>query len=589
MSLRQRLTRHGRYLSAAAAGVGLLACLPEYQPKQAGDDDFVVKADSPEAVGESVEWIYVTSESAPPEMQCGVVLEALKRENSCKGPLCSHAITLGKDWIKGCLKYTPDGAPTVRAMVTKLEDQPSVGIRPCDQQGERLLENGCKSGSTCKAEVQTWATKCSGEISSPLVVSMVQIGTAQKLGKSKLEVDSRSCDDLAKPVREGADCALGTPCAKPLEDVELLRRRCTDQGIGVPIRDAIAMQSITAGAGQFGNAVPFTGPVKPITDREAQLPLSDGSGAILLVCERRTVDVEQYLDVRKSCNEGEILLAILDAGPKPPVIRMAKLDYFGDEDLLSRAPSLQVDGETALRERKIETAFKAELADVAKAGKGDVKAGLVKLVEVLTKYRRVIRNTDTGSAALQARDESLVPLFTELGKLKSKKATNKLSGNRFVTYVRRSTVLALSDVTSEGEVEIRAVNPAASFDLREHLPKAMAAYVDAMDKKIKRADKKKFPDSVVAVFVAKASEHAVTCANSESALLKSENMEMACAAKMKNCDEKLILDDSARAKAQTAAEAAYTKIWMNLATVSPARRTQSLGGATEIGCRAPWW
>lgn len=580
--------RRGKW-AIILTGLALAACLPEYQPKQAGDDDFVLRRDSPKAVGDSVEWLYVADESTPPEKQCGVTLKAVQGEESCRGPLCVHAVRLSQDWLRGCSKHLPDGVPQVKGIVKKIGEQPSVGIRPCDQEGSALLEKGCKTEEGCQEQIQKWVTRCGGEVGSPLVARMIQVSAAQKLGKARLRVDSRSCDALAEPVRKGANCSLGTPCAKPLDAADLLRKRCTDVGIPVSVSDAVAIQSITAGAGQFGGPVPVKGEPKSITDRDAKLPLSDGSGAILMLCDRRTLSVSQYLDVRRSCTEGDMLLAILDRGSEPPTVRMAKLDYFGDDDMLSRAPSLKVDGEAPIRERKTESALRRELTEAGTLGKRDVKAGLVKLIEVLTKYRRVIRNSESGSSALQSRDRLLVTLFLELGKLKSKKATARLSGNRFVTYIRRSTVLALSDVTPEGEVEIRASNPASSFDLRAHLPKAMAAYTDALEAKIKAADKKRYPASVVSVFLGKAADHATTCADAQTSLLKSENMEILCAARMEKCADSEILRDSAREKAQTDAEAAYTKIWMNLASVPEDQRKTALKAAANAGCRAPWW
>lgn len=583
-----------RRFMLSAVALGAVACLPEYQPRQADEVDTVAggPAELEKPVGESVEWLYVADESATPSAQCKQVLTAMKAEDTCKGALCKHALRLGADWVRECAELVPDGTATVRGVMTKLKEQGPRGFTECDQQATDFIEKGCKSELTCEQEAQGWATRCSGAIGSPLVVRMVRLSLATKLGKTRLKLDARGCSDLAQPVREDADCIVGTPCANAVEKVDLLRTRCIDAGLGVSPSDAVAVFSIVAGAGQWAEPILLAPDPQPLAGDDVRVPLADGSGAVLLLCNRRPKDVGDYLKIRKSCKEGEIFLAKIDPEGDEPRAFLTQLDYFGDEHYFTRLPSLVVTDEIALRDQDAARELKNALSQAVGLSRGTSKEkkleARAKLMEALVTHLGRIRKSDVFKDQLTGRDAELVPIFAELGKQKHKAARKPPPGG-LVPFVRRGEYYAFADVKEDGEIEFGAKTLAAALDLSKLLPKSMAAYGEELLPRIKQVNKERFPSQMARPYVARAKEHAITCGKAAARLEESEKMEVVCGARQQKCDEDVVLDDDGLEETREEAAQAYLEAHLNAASVPSAHRKAADAAIEKSKCRAPWW
>src|SRR4051812_9318258 len=66
----------------------------------------------------TAEWLYATRDfSGDRKAECTAVLDWVKNEAECAGPLCVHARDLSTEWVQRCVKLVPASSDEVRELI----------------------------------------------------------------------------------------------------------------------------------------------------------------------------------------------------------------------------------------------------------------------------------------------------------------------------------------------------------------------------------------------------------------------------------------------------------------------------------------
>jgi len=570
------------------SSLGALVSLSCAAPPPAADAPAVAAAASaPEP--QSSEWLYAT-DGVPGgrKGECRAVVERLEKEASCKGALCSHGAALAKDWLRVCKSLTPELAGAVEERASQLAKSAAQQAAPCESEVERLLTQGC-DGEACGAKAQAWATRCS-EWSTPLVVRMLEV-RVERGGGERLRLDARGCPELLAQVRKAGACTQQFACQDGFPAIDTYRARCVAAG-GAPSPTAGVLElAVRAGAAQSLEplAIAETGKLDP-----ALVPLGfeDGSGAVVMTCGQRATSVEAYLALRKSCADGELVLARRFDGPKGPVLRVGRLPHLGDAAFLTGFPSLRVEGEPRARYQAALPGFLAAVDQAARAASDPkrVTEATRAFVAALNDNIDAVRNSSAFETALKEKDATLVPLFAGIGEAKRKLFQGDLPTGKLAPGMQRGKSYPLADVDAQGRVRLGAVTVAASVELGDLFPKADAAYQERLSGRWKLLEKKRLGQNEANRLSQTADAEASRCGQAMKAVEGSEKSILDCAFGIEVCDEAKIVGAVQKSmQARKDAELAWPKATLALASLARDQRAGAEKAAELAGCREPWW
>lgn len=538
---------------------------------------------------QSSEWLYAT-EGVPGgrKGECQSLAPRLEKESGCKGALCAHGAALAKDWLRVCKAVTPELESAVLRHAGELEKKAKAPPAPCEQDVERLLQSGCK-GEDCAEGAQAWATRCA-EWSTPLVVRMLEV-MVERGGGERTKIDGRGCAALLADVHKAGACAQQFACQDGIPAIETYRARCVSAARPISQTAAVLELAVRAGASPSVAPLPLAvnGKLDPAL---VPLPLEDGSGAVLMTCGKRATSVAAYLELRKSCSDGELVLARRFEGPKGAELRVGRLPFLGDAAFLTGFPSLRVEGEPKARYQAALPPFLAsvDLAAKTAADPKQLPDALRILIAAIDKNIDAVRNSADFEDALKQRDAAMTSLFAGLGAAKRKVLHGDLSAGKLVPAMLRGKHHPLADVDAEGRARLGAVTAAASIELADFFPKADAAYQEALAGRWKLVEKKKVGAQESGRLALVADAEGSRCGQAMKAVEASEKALIACAFGIETCDEaKVVAAVQKAAEARRDAEASWPKSVLALASLSREQRIGAEKAVELAGCREPWW
>ncbi|MCC6214109.1 MAG: hypothetical protein IT376_04530 [Polyangiaceae bacterium] len=563
----------------------LLSCGPPEPPPRTPRAR--ARAAAPPQGPDSAEWLFATEGVRGGRVaECERVFEVLQGEASCKHALCRRAERLASDWLRACRQAPAEQSEQVRQLSVDAAERATTPATPCEEEVLELLRTGCPRKGSCQAIAQSWATRCGATEGTPLVLRMLEVAVERSRdGAGRVRLDPRSCDQLQGAVVEAARCTDTSACEAGLEAVATFEDRCGEAGAPPPLAIALARAKLRDGAGHDVPPTPVTR--APLTGALAGLPLADGSGAVFRACDATPVNVGEYVQARAACADGVVVVARVFGAGEEARLRLARIPHPGDEVFRARYSALAVGGEAELREQE---AARALLRDLDAAIVAAPAAGAALVVEALARHAGALRRWEGARAALAARDGRLEPIFSELGRRKHAWLGPALRPNVRPAAIRRSLAHPLADLDAAARPALGAATAAAALPLARLTPRAMAAYLEQLERRSDEVERLAFPRRERAALEAALARHTAACAEALSSADATERRLLDCAFAVVECDEPTLAAlgpslDTERGRAEAE-------------RVSALLAASGLGGDTAsdvestlaaADCQEPWW
>lgn len=540
----------------------------------------------------SKEWLHATADfSGDHKAECAHVLASIKGEETCRASLCEHGRDLADDWIQRCPKFAAsDALATVKELKEKLVTRATEKATDCGKDFDTLVRDGCGAeDATCEATGQRWATRCGKSEATPLVMRLLQKTIERKLSEpATIELDPRTCDELRADVAAVADCKDQFACAAALPRLDGYRTRCNGDADRPTITTAVQLLTVLVGAGKPGEPILTRAGGAGILPDEAPVVLADGSGAVITICDERASDFARYFAARKACTGSKMVVARAFKTARGVEVRVGALDFPDDATFVARYPTIVGARETEARDKEEAAALEADLgkAVALAANAAGAVEGYRVLARAMAAHAPGIRRSAALRGLVTARDEALTLALKELGKAKLAALKGKVSPADGGGLILRAKTRAFADVAPDGTVQLGATSRADRLETSAILPKAMAAYLDAL----KPAKPKKLDKKAVQAAKTAGTDATFACGSALRRLQDSKIALINCSFGLETCDEakttglKKSVDD-----ARTTAEAAYHEI--DLARTGGAvDEAEAIAKSVELaGCREPWW
>lgn len=539
---------------------------------------------------QSAEWLFVTDGVAGGRKgECAAVAAHVVEEASCKAALCAHGAALARDWLRVCKDIAPSQAAELEKQAEVLDKKSVVMAAPCEEQVRGVLRNGCGERESCTEFVQSWATRCA-EWSTPLVVRMLEVAAERQSGE-RVKIDARSCTDLLGEVEKHALCEQQFVCQDALPSIDTFKSRCQAKGKLPSLQAAVTQLSIRVGATEKPEPMPIASSDEKLDPKSPLTSLEDGSGAVLMVCGKRTRDIKAYLEARKTC-DGEVVFARRFIGDSGPVVRVGSVAHPDDAGFHLRFPSLALAGEHHARYEASLVTFAKALDEAAMlvVQSGKDERAIRTLVGVVNANLDEIRNSADYEKALVARDTALVPLFRAVGAAKRKGFHLDLEERKLAPALRRAQKYLLADIGMDGRVKVGGSTPAGSITWDDMLPKAMAAYREALEPRLKLLPRMKAQQRELDRLSLVADGAASRCGQAIKTYEESERALLDCAFGVQQCDDARVLKlNAALDLARGAAETGYPETVLAIGSLVEEQRVGAWTAAKLAGCREPWW
>jgi hypothetical protein len=564
-------------LALAAAQLG---CPTERQPPP---KEAPVPEDPWSNIPPSKEWLYATGGfNGPHKAECDHVLGWVKGEDACKASLCEHGVTLAREWTQRCGTLVDPGlVASVRSVEGQITPRMSQAPTECAARLHEIVENGCGDGAACLAAGQRWATRCAKGEGTPLVMRMLQrtIERRMEQGSEPVKLDVRTCDELAADVLDAAKCKDRFACAEAIPRVQAYRDRCESKTERPALSTAVAEATILF----FG-----TKPPAPILVRadavgvkpgELPVTLDDKSGAVVTVCDERASDLARYVNARRGCTGGRMVVARAFPSARGAEVRVGSLDFPDDATFSTRYPTIVGAGELDFRDGEAAKALDAELAKAAAAG--GAEAGRLVAKAVLENVLS-IRRSPRVRAVLSKRDDALVPALREIARAKLAATRARVPMAEAAGLVNRGRVRAFADLAPDGTVAIGSVSRALTLDTRAFLPRA----TDALGALLRA---RRVGGPTAKAERARGMAAAQACGAALRRLSETKRGLVSCNFGLEACDEaKHAALRKSIDEARVAAEEAFRDL--ETARTSATDEADALTrAATSAGCREPWW
>jgi len=521
--------------------------------------------------------------------ECAAVATRVAEESECKAALCSHGAALAQDWVRVCKDVMPDRVADIERLGEALRKKSVVMAAPCEEQVRGVLRSGCADRANCSEFVQSWATRCA-EWSTPLVIRMLEIAAERQAGE-RVQIDARGCPELLGEVKKVALCEQQFACQDSLPTIETYRARCQAGGKPPSLAAAIVQLSIRVGATEKPEPLPVLPTEEKVTPETWPLVLEDGTGGVLTVCGKRARDLPGYLAARKACEEDVVFVRRFD-GDAGPVVRVGRVPHPDDPTFHLRFPSLALAGEHHARYEIALVAFSKALSDatVLAVQSGGAEKAIRTLVGTVNANLDEIRNSADYETALTQRDSALIPLFRAVGDAKRKAFHLDLAESKLAPALRRAQKYLLADVGLDGKVRVGTSTPAGSIAWDDMLPRAMAAYREALEPRLKLLPRYKPIQSAMDKLSMAADGQASRCAQAIKAFETSEQSLIACAFGVEQCDEARVTKlEATLDQARGEAEVAYPNTVLAIGSLLEEQRVGAWTAAKMAGCREPWW
>jgi hypothetical protein len=567
----------------ALAAIGLTVLLiaacgspppPKPRPKHAVDD-------TPDP--QSSEWLYATKGLNRSDLgsECAHVRGVVVAESKCQGEACTHASRLSQDWLNRCRKAGPEAISEVSELARVYAERRSGARVPCLREIEPILKEGCSSRPDCAEVAQAWTTRCADASGSPLIVRILE-------AKTRVKLDKRGCGELSSELRAAASCTQRFQCEDGLAAVDLYRKRCL-VGAAPGLAEGMAELAIRLGAQQTAKPLPIQPALVELEPARFPLPLAEGHGIVTLVCEQRPTDLTSYLDARRNCQDGEIVMLRRHAGRNKDAatLQIGRFPHPSDALFASSYPSLAVRGEAAARRSVSMNLLSEELTAVAnRLGSGsDAEAELsAALIRALTKARTMLRSS-ASEPTLAEVDAALSPHFKRLALAKLQIAKKPSQPLPHAAFLRRSLKRPLADLDESGQLLAGASNGASAIDLVAILPKSSAAYLAELKTFAERVSRQALSEKQKATSDQTLAEALAACSAAQNKVRESETDLRECGFGA-GCDDELMTElNRELGTSHRDSSSARTRFVLAQDSLDPSAEPR----AGEARCVEPWW
>ncbi len=548
---------------------------PQPRAKHAVDD-------TPEP--QSSEWLYATKGLSRSDLasECEHVRGVVVAESKCQGEACTHASRLSQDWLNRCRKAKPEAFSEVSELARVYAERRGGARVPCLREIEPILKEGCGSTADCAEVAQAWTTRCADASGSPLIVRILET-------RAHVKLDRRGCSELASDLRAAASCAQKFQCEDGLAAVDLYGRRCLGGGMAPGLAEGMAELAIRLGAQQAVKPLPIQPAIVELEPARFPLPLAEGYGIVTLVCGERPTDLAGYLEARRNCEDGELVILRRHAGRNKAAatLQVGRFPHPSEALFSSSYPSLTLRGEAAARRSQSLKRLIEELGSLAnRLGAGnepepEVSMGLIR---ALAKARSSLRSA-ASEPALAEVDAALSPHFKRLALAKLQAAKKLLRPLQHAGFLRRSLKRPLADVDDSGQVLAGASNAASAIDLATILPKSSATYGAELQMFAERVRKQALTEKQKATADQTLADALAACSGAQSKVRESETDLRECGFGAA-CDAELMTELNRDLEtSHRDSLSARSRFVLALDSLDPSPEP----AASETRCVEPWW
>ena len=327
-------------------------------------------------------------------------------------------------------------------------------------------------------------------------------------------------------------------------------------------------------------------PIPEIQPDELPVVLEDRLGAVITVCDERASDLARYLESRKSCQGGRMVVAHAFPTSRGVEVRVGSFDFPNDATFSARYPTIVSAREIELRDADGASALDRNLSSAVSLSRSNASQAMRSVVNAVNENAVVLRRSAAAKAVLEKYDANLAPVLREIARAKLAAIHGRVSPSDLAAYLGRARTRAFADVTANGTAEVGAITHAGSLDTTLLLPKSMGAYLDIMKAVLRRAVDPRLARTEKARGLAAAA----ACGAAMKRLKETKTSLFACDFGIEACDDAKQAElaksvDAARAEAEVTYQA-LDGARVGAAAADASALTQT---ADSAGCREPWW
>ncbi|MCU0694566.1 MAG: hypothetical protein MUF54_24565, partial [Polyangiaceae bacterium] len=355
------------------------------------------------------------------------------------------------------------------------------GPDACILEGTGLLRtHECGAPGACELQAQRWISRCGEAYATPLIVLMLtrtiqrRFSEAPNGGKHRVEFDTRSCSRLGEWVFKHVGCDGEQACAEGARAGDAYLDRCVQPTAPVPLKLALAIADVRVGTRRAVDPIRVEPLDRSLGDDSFPLQLDDNKGIVALVCGMRPKTVADYLDIRRACASGEMIVVRLDDKYH---VRKVSIPHDDETSFQRLFPLLMVAGEQQARALAGIEQFRLQVAEaVEDAGSSAPEQGIAKLTAAVVPRAWDVARQKAYQAILRDADAALGPTCSAWGRLKVNRVHRVRRLQDAALYVGRTLNSPLHDMTPDGRVEPGAFAAPSTLALDRWMPSCMTAY-----------------------------------------------------------------------------------------------------------------
>jgi hypothetical protein len=364
-------------------------------------------------IAPSKEWLFATSDfSGPHKAECDHVVGWVKGEEACKASLCEHGRDLAAEWVTRCSGLEDPGiVDTVKQLHVELTNRAAGAPTECARDLGAIVRDGCGEDKSCLTTGQRWATRCAKSEGTPLTMRILQrtIERKQEEGADAVKLDTRTCEELRADVVEAGKCKDRFVCAESIPRVEAYRDRCESDEARPSIATAVAEATVIAGGLKPVEGIVVKSGSPGLGPTDVPVALSDGSGGVIFVCEERATDLARYVNARKTCQGGKMVVARAFTTPKGVEVRVGALDFPDESWFSARYPTILAAGEQDLLDREAAKALDAELGKAGELARNSPADAAHLVIKAVLTHALAIKRSAGVRGVLAKHDAALAP------------------------------------------------------------------------------------------------------------------------------------------------------------------------------------
>jgi len=370
--------------------------------------------------------------------------------------------------------------------------------------------------------------------------------------------DARDCKSLQDKMKASFGCDGEEACKDGVDAASAWKTRCLDETARASLEAAFTFASVMVGANQSVDSLAIDASTEAVLPAAYPLGLGDGKGVALWVCGERPRSLAEYLEVRKKCAPGEVILARVD---KKHQVKTVSVPHKNDSEFRRIFPFLELRGERDARDKLGLPVFRESIKQAAELSRGKKPAEAIgKIYGILSDYSGAIARGEDYREALKDADLGLAPAFKEWGKAKVSAAAKVRDATDYIAFAGRSKSSVISDTGADGSIVPGTTLSVLLVDLSQWLPVSYSAYVEQVGRLEREAKRRKPNEVKLSSMRSSLSAEIQACGVAEAETQKSLEQSAACLFEEPSCSasQAATLSMSADSARQRASQARKT-------------------------------